>query len=138
MPPEVTDATAREVRENNRVADVGTRVVSGALVAVAVALRASAVSRVANTCLVGRHNGTDRNRCSREVRKGYAFSKDWETRRAATALRYSGYNVCWPVRTLRVKRDGRWHLRTPAMATGLTDRVWTLAEWLAYPAVRRK
>jgi len=24
------------------------------------------------------------------------------------------------------------------MAAGLTDRVWSVAEWLAYPAVQRK
>ena len=139
VPPAVTYATVHKERENNRVVDVGTRVVFGTLAAVALALLASAVSRAVNTCFVERHNGTDRNRCSRKVRKSYAFSKDWEVHRAATAFSHFSYNFCWPVETLRQKdADGRWQQRTPAMAAGLTDHVWSVAEWLAFPAVQRK
>jgi IS1 family transposase len=139
MPPEVTYATVHKERENNRVVDVSTRVVFGTLSAVALALVASAVSTAVNTCFVERHNGTDRNRCSRKVRKSYAFSKDWEAHRAATAFSYFSYNFCWPVETLRERdADGRWRPRTPAMAAGLADHVWSLAEWSAFPAVQRK
>jgi len=139
MPPEVTSATVHKVRENNRVVDVSTRVVFGTLAAVALALLASAVSWAVNTCFVERHNGTDRNRCSRKVRKSYAFSKDWDMHRAATWFSYFSYNFCWPVETLRQKdADDRWQRRTPAMAAGLTDHVWSLSEWLAFPAVQRK
>ena len=95
-------------------------------------------SRSVNTCFVERHNGTDRNRCGRKVRKTYGFSKDWDVHRAATVFSYFSYNFCWPVRTLRVKVDGRWRQRTPAMAAGLTDHAWSLSEWLAYPVVQRK
>ena len=139
MPPEVTYATVHKERENNRVVDVSTRVVFGTVSAVALALVASAVSTAVNTCFVERHNETDRNRCSRKVRKSYAFSKDWEVHRAATAFSYFSYNFCWPVETLRERdADGRWRSRTPAMAAGLTDHMWSLAEWLAFPAVQRK
>lgn len=138
LPPDLTYATVHKTRENGRVVDVSTRVVFGTAVAVALALALSVVSRVVNTCFVERHNGTDRNRCSRKVRKGYTFSKDWDTHRAATRFSYFSYNFCWPVRTLRVKAEGRWQTRTPAMAAGLTDHVWPLSEWLAYPAVQRK
>ncbi|OWK35512.1 hypothetical protein [Fimbriiglobus ruber] len=139
LPPEVTYATVHKVRENGRVVQVDTRVVFGTMLAVALALTVSTVSRVVNTCFVERHNGTDRNRCSRKVRKTYAFSKDWETHRAATMLSHYSYNFCWPVRTLRVRdADGRWQKRTPAMATGLTDHVWSVSEWMTYPAVQRK
>lgn len=136
--PEVTYATVHKHRENNRVVRVSTRVVFGAPVAVARALASSGVSRSVNTCFVERHNGTDRNRCSRKVRKTYGFSKDWDVHRAASALSYFSYNFCWPVRTLRVKVEGRWRPRTPAMAAGLTDRIWALSEWLTYPTVQRK
>jgi IS1 family transposase len=139
MPPEVTYATVHKHRENNRVVRVSTRVVFGTLLAVALALLASAVSRVVNTCFVERHNGTDRNRCSRKVRKTVAFSKDWEVHGAATRFSHFSYNFCWVVRTLRVRgEDGAWQKRTPAMAAGLTDHVWTLREWLSYPAVQRR
>jgi IS1 family transposase len=139
MPPAVTYATVHKHRENHRVVRVSTRVVFGTLVAVALALLASAVSRAVNTCFVERHNGTDRNRCSRKTRKTYAFSKDWAVHGAATRFSHFSYNFCWPVRTLRVRgEDGAWRKRTPAMAARLTDHVWTLREWLSYPAVQRR
>ena len=139
VPPDVTYATVHKERENNRVVRVSTRVVFGTLRAVLAALALSAVSWAVNTCFVERHNGTDRNRCSRKVRKSYAFSKDWDTHRAATQFSHFSSNFCWPVRTLRHQRaDGRWEERTPAMAAGLTDHVWKLSEWLAYPAVQQK
>jgi IS1 family transposase len=138
-PPSLTYATVHKEKENNRVVRVSTRVVFGTLLAVALALVASAVSCVVNTAFVERHNGTDRGRCSRKVRKSYAFSKDWEVHRAATMFSYFSYNFCWPVRTLRLRdAGGRWRRRTPAMAAGLTDHVWPLSEWLTYTAVQRK
>ncbi len=136
--PRLVYATVHKEKENNRVVRVSTRAVFGTAVAVGRAVAASAVGRVVNTSFVERHNGTDRNRCSRKVRKTYGFSKDWDVHRAASVFSYLSYNVCWPVRTLRVKADGRWQKRTPAMAAGLTDRIWSLNEWLAYPAVQRK
>jgi hypothetical protein len=139
LPRGVTYATVHKERADNRVVRVSLRVVFGTLVAVALALAASAVSRAVNTCFVERHNGTDRGRCSRKARKGYAFSKDWDVHRAATRFSYFSYNFCWPVRTLRERgADGRWRPRTPAMAAGLTDHVWPLSEWLTYPAVQQK
>jgi len=141
VPPAVTYATVHKEKENNRVVRVSTRVVFGTAAAVALAVAASSVSRGVNTSFVERHNGTDRGRCSRKVRKSYAFSKDWEVHRAATVFSYLSYNFCWPVRTLRVKGDGgRWQKRTPAMAAGLADRVWSLSEWVTYPTrhVQRK
>jgi IS1 family transposase len=141
VPPTVTYATVHKEKENNRVVRVSTRVVLGTAAAVALAVAASAVGRVVNTSFVERHNGTDRNRCSRKARKSYGFSKDWDVHRAATVFSYFSYNFGWPVRTLRVKgEDGRWQKRTPAMAAGLTDHVWSLSEWLTYPArsVQRK
>ena len=139
VPSALTYATIHKERENNRVVRVSTRVVFGTPGAVASALAASTTSRSVNTCFAERHNGTDRNRCSRKVRKGYGFSKDWDVHRAATVFSYFSYNFCWPVRTLRVKGDdGRWRSRTPAMAAGLTDHVWALSEWLTYPVVQRK
>ena len=139
LPPEVTYATVHKERSNNRVVRVSLRVVFGTLAAVVLALVASTVSRAVNTCFVERHNGTDRGRCSRKVRKSYAFSKDWDLHRTATLFSYFSYNFCWPVRTLREQTGHRrWRPRTPAMAAGLTDHVWPLKEWLAYPAVQRK
>jgi IS1 family transposase len=133
--PEVIYATVHKERENNRVVRVSTRMVFGTAGAVASALASSPVSRSVNTCFVERHNGTDRGRCSRKVRKSYAFSKDWDVHRAATAFSYFSYNFCWPVRTLRFREaEGPWQARSPAMAAGLSDHVWNTKEWITYPA----
>ena len=87
LPPDLAYATVHKTRESGRVVDVTTRVVFGTAVAVALALALSVVSRVVSTCSVERHNGTDRNRCARKVRKGYTFSEDWDAHRAATRFR---------------------------------------------------
>jgi IS1 family transposase len=139
LPTEVTYATVHKHKENGRVVRVSTTVVFGTLLAILAALACSRVSRVVNTSFVERHNGTDRGRCSRKGRKSYEFSKSWEVHVAATRFSYFSYNFCWPVRTLRVKGgDGKWQPRTPAMAAGLTDHVWSIREWLAYPAMQRQ
>jgi IS1 family transposase len=139
LPPAVTYATVHKHKENGRVVRVSETLVFGTWFAVLVALALSRVSRVVNTSFVERHNGTDRGRCSRKGRKSYEFSKSWEVHVAATRFSYFSYNFCWCVRTLRVKGDdGKWRARTPAMAAGLTDHVWSIAEWLAFPGVQRK
>jgi IS1 family transposase len=90
-----------------------------------------------STSYLERQNATDRHRNARKGRKTYRFSKDWEAHEAmSTFTMYSG-NFCWAVRTLRVKdAAGQWRPRTPAMAAGLADHVWSLEEWLTLPAVQ--
>ena len=84
-----------------------------------------------------RQHLTDRHRNARKARKTYRFSKSWEAHEAATYFTLYSYNFCWAVRTLRVRSpDGPWRRRTPAMAAGLADHVWSLAEWLKSPAVK--
>ena len=47
-------------------------------------------------------------------------------------------NFCWSVRTLREEvTPKRYRQRTPAMAAGLTDHVWSLEEWLSFPSTKR-
>ena len=46
-------------------------------------------------------------------------------------------NFCWTVRTLSIREEnGRWSRRTPALAAGLTDHVWSRDEWLRFPALQ--
>jgi IS1 family transposase len=139
VPEGLNYATVHKTRKNGRVVRVEPRVIFGTLIAVMAALAASLVSTVVNTAFVERNNGTDRNRNGRKVRKTYCFSKDWQVHEAVTYFTMYSYNFCWPVRTLRVKGpDGAWIPRTPAMVAGLTDHVWSLPEWLTYPAVQRE
>jgi hypothetical protein len=85
-----------------------------------------------------RWESPDRHRNARKGRKTYRFSKDWRHHEPLTYLTMCVYNFCWPVRTLRVKdEEGRWQQRSPAMAAGLADHVWSIPEWLAFPSLRR-
>jgi IS1 family transposase len=133
-------ATVHKTRENGRVVKVESRVVYGTKAAVWAALAISLVSAAVNTVFVERSNGSDRHRNSRKVRKTYRFSKDWEVHEAMTYFTLYQANFCCPVRTLRQwdEAEEKWRPRTPAMAAGLTDHVWTIEEWLSHPSVQRK
>jgi len=73
----------------------------------------------AGTSHVERKNGTLRQWCKRLTRLTYAFSKKWENLQSALALHFAHYNFCRIHGSLRI---------TPAMAAGITDHVWDLAE----------
>jgi IS1 family transposase len=138
-PAELLYATIHKERKNNRVVKVETRLIFGTALALAAALVLSLVSDRVNTVFIERHNGSDRNRNERKTRKTYCFSKDWQVHEAVTYFTMLSNNFCWPVRTLRERDgDGRWlEPRTPAMAAGLADHVWTLQEWLKFPGANR-
>ena len=134
VPPGLTHAIVRKVVEQGRVVRVERELVTGTRANLNAALSASAVSATVNTSFVERHNGTDRHRNARKARRTYRFSKSREVHDAAGYFTLYSYNFCWPVRTLReAKGDGTHRPRTPAMAAGLTDRVWSIGEWLSYP-----
>ena len=133
----LTYATVHKTRRKGRVVKIDLRTIFGTKLQVEAAIKTSAVSNTINTSFVERHNGTDRNRNARKVRKSYCFSKNWDVHNAMTYFTMYSYNFCWPVRTLRLQNpDDRWHSRTPAMAADLTDHIWSLHEWLIYPAVQ--
>ena len=138
LPKGLKYATVHKERKDGRVVKVTTRVVFGTLVAVLAALAASLVSKVVNIAFIERHNGSDRNRNRRKVRKSCCFSKDWQVHEGMTYFTMYSYNLCWPVRTLRVQvAPKQYQQRTPAMAAGLTDHIWTIQEWATYPAFKR-
>jgi IS1 family transposase len=136
-PPGLTYAVVEKTREKGRVVQIATRVVFGTMAAVMLALGMSKVSRAINTAFVERENATDRHRNARKARKTYRFSKDWRYHEAVTYLTLYTYNFCWPVRTLAAPDDrGHRQPRSPAMAAGLADHVWSMEEWFSMPAVQ--
>jgi hypothetical protein len=138
-PPGLTYATVQERREKGRVVEIITRVVFGTLATVQAALAKSKVSRRVNVSFLERQNATDRHHNARKVRKTYTFSKDWRVHEAMTYFTTYSYNFCWPVRTLNERDEGgSWWRRTPAMAAGLADHVWTMREWITMPSVQRR
>src|SRR5256886_12443403 len=87
------------------------------------------------TAYIERTNLTSRTMNGRLVRKTLSFSKELRFLKASSTLEDAIYNFTRPVKTLRVEvanqRDqARWQQRTPAMAAGLTDHVWTVGELL--------
>lgn len=84
-----------------------------------------------HTAYVERTNLTSRHMTGRLVRRTLGFSKKLSMLRAACAWEDVVYNLARHVKTLRLEiHDGRcrWLQRSPAMAAGLTDRVWTIKE----------
>ncbi len=135
MPEDLCYATVRKTRKRGRVVEVVRLLVFGTAALLEAMLERSKVSHTINTAFVERNNGTDRGQNGRKRRKTYAFSKDWDVHQAASFFIGFSYNFCWPVRTLRIKgSDDHWQPRTPAMAAGLADHVWSIKEWLTYPA----
>ena len=138
VPRELVYATVHKTREGNKVVGVEERLVFGGKKRLKEALRDSAVSERVTTVHIERFNGTDRHRNARKVRKTYRFSKEWEAHGAVSRFSVFSANFCQPVRTLRVRgADGRWQQRTPALAAGLADHVWSIKEWLTLPAAQR-
>jgi len=136
-PPGLNYAMVEKTREKGRVVKIATRVVFGTILAVTAALRMSSVSTAINTSFVERENGTDRHRNARKARKTYRFSKEWSYHEAVMYLTMYVYNFCWPVRTLETMgEEGRRQRRSSAMAAGLADHVWSIAEWITFPTVQ--
>jgi IS1 family transposase len=136
-PSDLKYATVHKEREKGRVVAITTAVVLGTWQAVAGALERSTASRTINTSFLERHHLTDRHHNARKSRKTYRFSKDWRMHEAMTYFTKYSYNFCWPVRTMGERTEaGQWRKRTPAMSAGLADHVWSLQEWLTFPAVQ--
>ena len=72
-----------------------------------------------STSFVERQNLTMRMNMRRFTRLTNAFSKKVDNHLAAIALHYMHYNFCRIHKTLRI---------TPAMAAGVTDRVWDISD----------
>lgn len=88
---------------------------------------------------IERLNGVLRDRLACLTRKTHAFAKRVATWDALLGLAIFEHNWLRPHVALRqsqpVGADGRrYHRRTPAMALGLTDHVWSLAAFLTTPA----
>jgi hypothetical protein len=118
------------------VVAVSERLVLGSEERLEQTLEGSERSGTVNTSFVERYHGTHRHLNARKRRKAYTFSKELCFHEAATWLVVLWYNFGWCVRTLREKvqeEPPRYHYRTPAMAAGLADHVWTTRELLGYP-----
>jgi hypothetical protein len=113
-------------RENGRVVGTQLRVIFGDKKKVLALLGKS-------TAYIERTHLTMRLFNGRLARKTLAFSKLLKMYRASAAWEDLVYNLARPLKTLRLEVDHphrRWQPRSPAMAAGLSDRIWTVKELL--------
>jgi hypothetical protein len=90
-----------------------------------------------NTSYVERDNLTSRQSNSRLVRKALSHSKKDYYLQRHLDLEDAIFNFVRPHQALHVPlarpiHSRKWQQRTPAMAAGLTDHIWTLEELLSY------
>lgn len=93
---------------------------------------------VPNTSAVERFNATARRMNAHQVRRSLAFAHRPQTRHAIAWWSMAVYNWVRPHRSLRQKLpvpQGKklYQQRSPAVAMGLTHRIWTEAELLRTP-----
>ena len=90
-----------------------------------------------NTAYIERLNATFRQRLACLARRSRHLAQQQATLQAGMFLVGCGYNFCDTHHSLRLRlwineRQYKWVQRTPAMAAGLTDHVWTVDELLTY------
>ena len=114
-------------REHGRIVGVELRVIFGDPLKTLELLGSS-------TATIERTHLTMRLFNGRLVRKTLAFSKQVAMYRASAAWEDLVYNLARPLKTLRLPVGGdakrRWKQRSPGMASGLTDHIWTVKELL--------
>jgi len=118
-------------RKKGRIVSITSRVVFGTEKAVAAKLKLSPVSRVINTSFVERNNLTMRHHNRRLVRKTIAFSKKQERLKQQLYLSFAYYHFVKPHLSLRRRvksKTKKYENRTPMMAAGITDHIWTMTE----------
>ena len=132
--PSLKYAQVCKQKEKGRVVEVIQRVVFGDPDEVMEALGVDSGGKI-NTAYIERLNLTIRNSLARFVRRGMNCSKDLKIHSHAIDFFQAWYNFVKPHQTLRLEiNEGRkrWSQRTPAMAEGLTDHVWSLKELLTF------
>ncbi len=142
-PDDLLYAVVCKRREKSRVVEVTTQVVYGSPERIAEVLHLSTTSNAISTYGVERNNLTIRQHSRRMGRKVNAFSKEHAYLEHQLDLSFAYYHFviphlglrqCLP-RPLPTKGAGSpkvWQARTPAMAAGLTDHIWSMDELLSF------
>jgi IS1 family transposase len=136
--PQLYIGTVIKRTVKKRVVEVTRRMAHGSLKRAAVLLRRSRGGRILNTAFIERFNGTMRERLATLTRKCRHATRRLAALHSGMYLLGCTYNFCWPHHELSSVRDATTgkrraaQLRTPAMAAGLTDHLWSVFELLSY------
>ena len=123
-------------RQGNRVVQVDIRMAHGYKPRVQQELTRLGYNK-ANTSAIERRNGTARSMDSYSIRKSIAFARTDQAKTARGVWAMNVYNWVRPHRSLRQPLpipQGRklYQPRTPAMAAGLTDHIWSVKDILTH------
>lgn len=132
--PQLHIGTVIKRTEKKRVVEITRRMAHGRHVQAEQLLQASQGGSVLNTAFIERLNGTFRERLASLTRKSRHAARRLRTLETGMYLIGCSYNFCFAHHELsKVSHAGS--VCTPAMAAGLTDHVWSVAELLKYKVV---
>ncbi len=124
-------ATVIKRTEKKRVVAVTRSMTRGTLEQASRLLQASRGGTTLNTAFIERLNGTMRERLATLTRQCRHATRRLDALSNGMYLIGSPYNFCWPHQELS-KTTHRGFACTPAMASGLTDHLWSVSELLSY------
>jgi hypothetical protein len=132
--PELVYGQVVKEKKHGRLEFLGERILCGAQ-------RLKALGLSISTSLIERLNLTMRQALAPLTRKTLSFCKDRDQMRRRVCFFQTFYNFARPHMSLRLPLppqdqppagliQPKWQCRTPAMAAGLTDHVWSFRELL--------
>ena len=135
--PEILVGIINKHRQNKRLVQVTREMLVGGITRAVEILQETCTGNTLNTAFIERFNGTLRERLATFTRRCRHAAHRHERLAAGMWLVGSLYNWCVPHRQLSRREafaQGRRGevLLTPAMASGLTDHVWSVHELLSY------
>ena len=135
--PEIVIGTVIKKTAKKRVVEVIRRLTQGGAFAAIALLAVSQGGKQLNTAFIERLNATFRERLASLTRRCRHAARKVSRLEAGMWLVGCTYNFCWPHHELSRRaaraQDHRGEvLLTPAMASGLTDHVWSVRELLTF------
>jgi IS1 family transposase len=123
--PELCIATVIKRTQKKRVVEITRKMTLGTLERAHELLQASSGGAALNTAFIERFNGTMRERLANLTRRCRHAASRLETLEAGMDLIGCPYNFCWPHHELS-KPHHAGQPCTPAMASGVTDHIWSV------------
>ena len=132
VPPELVYAVVHKSREKGRVKKIEKKILFGTEKQVAKKIRESPCSNSVNTSFVERNNLTLRQQNGRLQRKTLQFSKEKELLTSQMDFFLGVYHFIRPHSGLKRVIGKKRQERTPMMAAGKTDHLWTVEEFFLF------
>ena len=135
--PQLSIAVVIKRTAKKRVVEITRKMGQGMLEHAQALLAASCGGTRLNTAFIERLNGTIRQRLASLTRKCRHAARRLTALESGMWLPGCTYNLCWPHhqlsrRATKAQQEGGEVLLTPAMASGLTDHIWSIQELLSY------